>query len=315
LKSEDTLLEQILSHESSRSILLEYIKFESLSIDSINSFIKTIPFEEISPGIWTSITRRLITGSKPKLTGTRFLKDTSGKEFRPDGDPFHGIIYDMRTKCGGNPHTKGLIAITASEVSAGVCESLLDIGWGGYLATGNRPNAEWVQIDFRSTRVIVTDYSLRTTRNNNYFTDWVIEVSNDKVSWTMIDERHTLDLTTPNSVKTFAVGKPLDEFFRYVRFRMIGPNTGHNGILNVSGIEFFGKILRSDEFKVEEVAPPAEITIPQHPHPLRLGIPPYLPDCDLCRQHITRDSFPIYRCGRCQFDLCVNCKLLVIPGI
>ena len=98
--------------------------------------------------------------------------------------------------------------------------------------------------DFKSNKIQITDYALKSSTSDNHLKNWVVEVSNDKEKWKIIDT-HTNDPTLNNqSVKAvFSVNGNDDTFYRYVQIRQTGVSWYNNGYLHISRIEFFGKLM------------------------------------------------------------------------
>lgn len=62
--------------------------------------------------------------------------------------PFDGIFAEMRKKCGGNPHSKGLVTITSSGDARNHCWQVLDPDWDDYYQT-TTGLSQFIQVDFK----------------------------------------------------------------------------------------------------------------------------------------------------------------------
>ena len=166
-----------------------------------------------------------------------------GVTFTSDKGAFNGIVQHLRDECGGNPHEKGVISITASS-NSNQCHQLVDYGWNNWWCTDNQPNS-WVQFDFKSRRVCLSHYSLKSDGNGyNHLVSWALEVSDDGSTWEVVDERNTQDLNGNYIVKTYECSKRSDRFVRFVRLRQTGKNSDNYDDLNLSEIEFFGNLAK-----------------------------------------------------------------------
>ena len=124
------------------------------------------------------------------------------------------------------------------------CHGVVDYGWGSFWYSKDEPNS-FIQFDFKSMRVCLSGYSLKSHyANTQFFVSWVIEVSDDGSTWEAVDERNTRALVGPNRVKTYECSRQRDKFVRFVRMRQTGKNSGSDDYLLLSQIEFFGKLTK-----------------------------------------------------------------------
>ena len=101
----------------------------------------------------------------------------------------------------------------------------------------------WVQFDFKSRRVCLSHYSLKSDGYGGFhLLSWAIEVSDDGSTWEAVDERNTQDLNGNYVVRTYACSKRSDRFVRFVRLRQTGKDSYGEHFLMLSAIEFFGKL-------------------------------------------------------------------------
>jgi hypothetical protein len=157
---------------------------------------------------------------------------------------FAGIMHHLRIKCGGNPHTKGSVAITASSTeSNSPVEAITDFGQrsGWY----SRPLANsWVMFDFKEWNVSIEGYSINSGILGHSLASWEMEVSSDGRSWMKHDERSTNELNGVNMTRYFACNSASDEFHRYARIRQTAPNNIGYHYLEIGNLEFFGRLRR-----------------------------------------------------------------------
>ena len=249
LESEDQLYETILSLAAENGdeflSLLRHIEFVFLSEPKLAEFLGRIFPELLDASVWASLCEcvRRFCRSDGKFSlrkSGRYRVDF--ETFTTANGEFSGIVRHLRDKCDGNPHDKGLISITASSHDRNQCHQVVDYGWSDWWESKNSANS-FVQFDFKSKRVCLSHYSLKSDGDGGYhLLSWVLEVSNDGSTWEAVDERNTQDLNGKYIVKTYECSKRSDSFARYVRLRQTGKNSSSSDRLELSEIEFFGKL-------------------------------------------------------------------------
>ena len=164
--------------------------------------------------------------------------------------PLDGIIAHLTRKYLGNVHDKGVVEAIGSylivaDEDTSTPKNLLDLVSYSYHESPNTPGS-WVAYDFKWRRVNPTSYSLRTTgqsRGGPHPKSWVLEVSHDGFAWTEVDRRvNTDDLNSDFVTRNFKVSRAVTDCFRYIRFRLIGPNHAGDHILLCSALEIFGTL-------------------------------------------------------------------------
>ena len=252
LESEDQLYDTILSLSGAKGhdilSLLRYVEFAFLSESKLGEFLDHIFPDLVDASVWASLCEcvRRFCGSSGKDSLRHSKRYCIDFETFPIGNgAFNGIVRHLRAKCGGNPHTNGVISITASDNGWHQCHQVVDYGWNDYWSSGGQPNS-FIQFDFKSRRVCVDQYSLKSDGNSRgHLVSWVLEVSNDDSTWETIDERNTQDLDGKFVVKTYECSKRSDCFARFVRLRQVGKNSDDDDYcLRLSEIEFFGKLTK-----------------------------------------------------------------------
>ena len=164
------------------------------------------------------------------------------EEFTSAAGPFNGIVCHLRNQCGGNPHDKYVISITSSGNYRRQPHQLVDYGWNNWWESTNRTNS-FVLFDFKWRRVCLSHYSLKSHGVVGCnLVSWVLEVSNDGLTWEAVDERDTQDLDGIYIVKTYECSNQTSPFARYVRLRQRGRNSSNGDTFALSEIEFFGKL-------------------------------------------------------------------------
>ena len=246
IESEDQLYDAIISLAGENGgdgalALLRHVKFAFLNESKLSEFLDRIFPCLTDVSVWRSLcecVRGLCrSGSKAALWNPKRYHIPT---FTSDRGAFNGIVQYLRDECGGNPHEKGAMSITASN--AGPYHRLVDYGWSSWVATNNQPNS-WFQFDFKARRVCLSHYSVKSDGEVTYHPlYWVLEVSDDGATWETVDERKTQDLNGKFIVKTYECNKRSDRFVRFVRLRQTGPNSHNENHLLLSEIEFFGKL-------------------------------------------------------------------------
>lgn len=145
---------------------------------------------------------------------------------------FNGVFEYLREKFGSD--LRDIVRVTASSRSAESQSLVRGLDWWTDEAPGS-----FVQFDFGSSCLRLSAYNLRS------FTllSWVVEVSSDGSTWTVVDERNLED--APASPTTFTCAMPADVFTRFVRIRQTGPDTRGENVLCIIRIEIFGDFQES----------------------------------------------------------------------
>jgi hypothetical protein len=231
LQDEESLFELISNRYKTDSrffSLFEFVQFECLSGQSIQSFIElmTKSFDLFTFSIWCSLSRCL---SNDQLICS--VGETSNLD---------GIISTLTKRFGENA-----VSISASGEGYPASNSLrqvIDFENQCHFYTKNEANS-WICYDFETRRIKVTAYSIRSRCDGNWtqLRFWVLEGSNDGVNWVGIDDRkNDSSLKSAGAVVTFKVEEEFQKEFQKIRIRQTGKNSGNNDHIVVSGIEFFG---------------------------------------------------------------------------
>jgi hypothetical protein len=246
LRDEDLLLSLICELGEDYRELLCHVEFVFLSVRGVASILSVVSEDSLDSRLWSSICRRLIRPIDSSLVDTsdRFVARVKDERVGfVEGSAFTGIISRFRSECGGNPHEKGIISITASTTQRNKCWKVVDYGWNGYWYSTHVANS-WIQFDFKTNCVELDHYSLKSDGHNYHLLQWILEGSLDGQRWTILDTRNTQDLNGTFIVKTYECNSRSSEFFRYIRLRQTGKNSNNADYLMLSEIEFFGLIRR-----------------------------------------------------------------------
>ena len=248
LKSEDHLFKIIMrlaERDASYGQLIHHVQFQYLSKENCDAFLDQIFPDFFNIRVWESIRSYISKSQAPSskdLNMDRYIVYSYGK----DAGPFDGILAQLTRDCGGNPHQRGVMSITASSSACNECFMVANRGWKDEWLSHNQANS-YLQFDFKSMRVSITGYTLKSGTIGYCLLSWVLEVSDDGTedSWVIIDKQ---SITNPNrayDVQRYTCSNPVDKLYRFVRLRQTGKNSksAHNLIL--SEIEFFGKLQES----------------------------------------------------------------------
>jgi hypothetical protein len=252
LKSEDSLYSMIharIVEDRSLFSLLEYVRFEYLSVTSITLFLELMneSFCDTTIGIWRSLSRRL---SLPWKWAT-FCASAPGVCPFSWGNQMDGIISYLTRKRGGHVLDTGTVSITTSDPGVHGGHSLRNIVKAGNRApfcTTDRRNS-WICFDFKDLRVIVTQYSIRTGCDWNYahLRSWRLEGSLDGVQWVELDhQENDRRLCIDGDVAATSIRGQNRAAYRMIRLQQTGQNSGRSDHLSLAGIEFFGAVETPD---------------------------------------------------------------------
>jgi hypothetical protein len=164
-----------------------------------------------------------------------------------DGQPLTGIIAYLTRTFGGNVHEKGVVDVTSSAAQSGSqAKNLANLDSTSCFITSDQAPGQWVAYDFKTRRVIVTHYTLRSQPQGQpgYCNpkDWVVDGSNDGSTWIELDKRADDSHLNGRDMKpTFAVARRVA--VQRVRFTQTGQSHAHNGFLNFCAWELFGTIV------------------------------------------------------------------------
>jgi hypothetical protein len=227
-------------------ILYESLLFEYLCEEDLSAFVEDVTFEDLSASMWTAVRKRLVQKvhmGVPEVVVDRYSKGTIAFK----GDPFCGIAAHFRKQTGENPVKEGLIEVSYQSGNP-YSDKLFEKDWKCYWSSANAPG-QWIAFNFPQHSVVVTDYTLKSPNSKqgwNHMKSWVVEGSVDGVEWFEIDKREgNEDLNGKSCVKTWKCLSPRKA--RIVRIRQIGKNHRNMDDIQLSGVEFFGRVFEHTE--------------------------------------------------------------------
>lgn len=164
-----------------------------------------------------------------------------------NGAEFNGINNYLINQTGGNIHDNCTVVITTNSSNGDYAhpKCLVDYqNQNNYYHSQNDTDIE-VCFDFKNKKVNLTGYSIKSIWNginSCNLKNWVVEVSNDKSQWEIVDEpNNDSTLNGASLVAYFSTKKTID-FYRYVRLRQTGRNWENDYLVIIVALEFYGKL-------------------------------------------------------------------------
>ena len=154
-----------------------------------------------------------------------------------------GVIAYLTRECGGNVHERRVVNVTVSS-NGDNARNAVDLGTERYYGSRDERNS-WICYDFKERRVVPTSYSVRSCKwgpGGAHLKSWVIEVSNDRSSWTEIDRRDNNDLNGYFLTENFEISRVPSEGIRFFRLKQTGENHRGDNQLSVNSLEIFGTL-------------------------------------------------------------------------
>ena len=254
IEDEDSLLNFIIelySDDDKYSILFEYVKLSNVSDEFLRKFIDAFNIDDINSGIWKAICSRLLPSPQAPAPSERYLEQV--REIKHDANnEFHGIMRQLTDETNGNIHDNGTIEITSNSISgSNHPKYLVDYQNDNYYHSKDEENAT-ICFDFKERAIQMTSYSIKSyngNQSNGHLRNWVVEVSNDKNSWTAVD-KHENDSTLRgyNIIANF-ITKETDEFYQFARLRQTGKSWSDDYYTYFYFIEFYGKLKEKNKLK------------------------------------------------------------------
>ena len=161
--------------------------------------------------------------------------------------PFNGILHNIYYK-ENKINLLGSVSLVASSY-----EQSLDVykiigvnntDYDTYFETENCNNS-WIQFEFNKIKVVITNYSYRTLKQD-FHNEWELQGSNNNISWDPIDHRN-IELSNNNSLvtKDLNCNKGNTNSYSYIRLQSLGKRSlvyGRLYTFSVYGFELYGQI-------------------------------------------------------------------------
>lgn len=226
--------------------LFEFVCFEYLSrkcLEDFALFAEDKLLGNFSPALWRRICSRLLLTSE--LENGTPARQPSGKKFTyKEESPFDGIITYLQ-RMYTNREVVHVTSSTFWRVHEGDHsndpKNVIDFARDTSFRSKDTPQS-WICLDFKDRRVTPFGYTIRgDTQGSSHLKSWVLEASNDKQWWTVIDrQNNNKDLDHRGRVHHFQVRLSGNNGFRYVRLRETGKNHSGTDVLALSALEIFG---------------------------------------------------------------------------
>lgn len=245
----------------------ELIEFTSLSENKFKEFLHKFDISELATPLWSRLVECFFTNldivkevksieERQLIHETRYSSQTKETKIKYEGDKLNGIIRSLGEGDAMRVINEGIIDIKSSSAINSInwdTKNVFDFNDSkkGFHSR-NEPNS-WICYDFKENKVKLSHYSLQSHghggRSNNHLFTWCIEGSDDMNDWEMLDTRNAEEsVARSNCTNTFQINKSKqNKYYRYIRLRQTGVNTCNNNSLVFSALEFFGKILKSNE--------------------------------------------------------------------
>ena len=249
IESEDSLYDFVRSRsegDKSFSSLFEFVLFEYLSEDRVRDFVSFANehlLENLTSGIWSRVSVRLVQATKVAAKNPRVISKGSKKEFLYDSSkPLSGVIAYLTEQFHGNVHDKGIVQVTSnSECDSGYePKNVADLGTNACFVSQIESNC-WIRYDFKDRRVTPTSYSVRTHSGPRFPKSWALEASNNGKDWILLDRRdNNNDLNRKHVIRNFTISSAVSDGFQFIQFRQTGKNHHGDDQLYLTSLEVFG---------------------------------------------------------------------------
>lgn len=116
--------------------------------------------------------------------------------------------------------------------------------WKYFHSQYNQNN--WICIDFKENQIIPNSYEIKSYPfgiNEQHPKSWVIEASNNKISWFVVDEIKDCNCLNGRCVSHIFQIKN-KSWQKYLRMRLTGPNFLGLNPLAINAIEFYGILFK-----------------------------------------------------------------------
>lgn len=192
------------------------------------------------------------TKSTKKNKKELLKEDPNGrKEISVDpSNHFNGIIEFIRKSSTAGIQSE--ISVTASSTDFEYRpENVIEYVDSLFESTPHDKNP-WLCIEFKKRRVILKSYTIKSgwwEKNNWHLKSWVIEGSNDKSTWEILDDQRDCNyLNGSHFIHNFQIQRQTGKEFRYLRIRKTGPNWFRNNLslrnkMVFDSIEFYGTLI------------------------------------------------------------------------
>lgn len=232
LKSEDqllTLINQLYEKDFINSYLYKYVNFENVSNSSISEFLNLFDYNDLDHEIWNKISMR--------------IRVTNSYDFIKNSSEIKGIFNNLQNQ----KKLKDEIILTNTQIYSLNCQSANNLflfdNDSEYFQTINDTNA-FIRFEFKSKRFVPTAYKIKTTSHNSYTPrNWVIEASNDKEIWDVLDRQSNKILDDKDKWWEFSIKNQELKKYKFLQMRQTGENSANRFNLTIGSIDFDGYLI------------------------------------------------------------------------
>lgn len=257
LNTEDQLVQfvnELCSENPTFSVLYETVHFVNVSSHMMKEFLSNYDEENMTRVTWKKLCDRLESEieKKEQFYEERYkIEGKNGQTFKVTNEnTFSGIFSYLKNNSSNK--IDDIVNITVSSSNNEGYEQFYPINMllynkkNKFFATKSIENS-WVCFDFKEHRVIPTDYTLRSYnygQNSCHPKSWVIEGSNDNISWEILDEQTNCPyLNGCNLSHTFKIKNENSKEFKFIRMRSTGKNWAGDYYFTLESFEIYGTLI------------------------------------------------------------------------
>lgn len=166
-----------------------------------------------------------------------------------ENSEFDGILRYLTNKTGGNIHDNKTIDISSNSIYSDSHhpKNLVDYSDRTHYCSNDEQDIK-ICFDMKENIIQLESYTIKSRNdgpNWGHLRNWVIEVSNDKNKWEIIDEhKNDSTLNERDIIATFET-KKTNGFYRFIQLRQTGESWRYkqgNYMFYFKMIEFYGKL-------------------------------------------------------------------------
>lgn len=166
-----------------------------------------------------------------------------------ENSEFDGILRYLTNKTGGNIHDNKTIDISSNSINSDSQhpKNLVDYSDRTHYCSKDEQDIK-ICFDMKENIIQLESYTIKSCNegpNLGHLRNWVIEVSNDKNKWEIIDEhKNDSTLNERDIIATFET-KKTNGFYRFIQLRQTGESWRYkqgNYLFYFKMIEFYGKL-------------------------------------------------------------------------
>lgn len=247
-----TFINDLYLKKSDYSFLYEFVIFQNINNpSSIEEFLKIFNTDDMTHETWTSISKRLqfpIVASE-KVETERYIE--TPKKYRmfkyENNEKFEGIMNFLVNESNGNVDEALNITASSDCGSSYIPQNAVIYNRKVTFQSREDDKISWICFDFKEHRVIPSDYLLKSygcSPGMNHPKTWIIEGSNDNVSWDTLDTQDNCPhLNGNNLVHSFKIQKNQNKEYKYIRMSLTGKNWNNETCLRFESFEIYGSLL------------------------------------------------------------------------